>query len=187
MIKYKEIELEETFNCIDFYEKISLLDKENLGITNEDDLKISHKTWGNLFKIFYSPEGQHPLPVSVGYIRTYNDLNNQVGSINGIFIDLELRDEISVTNIFLMILKYMFEHLNLRKISFSVYGFNEKVVKIFENEVFNKVVIKEGHFKDDIIYRGKLYDRYSFSIFRDVYIDLALEQYKIIIDEIKII
>lgn len=64
-----------------------------------------------------------------------------------------------------VLVKFIFEQMNIRKIKLNVYAFNERAIKSYEKCGF----VKEGTLRQEIFRDGKYHDEYVMSILRDEY------------------
>lgn len=64
-----------------------------------------------------------------------------------------------------VLIKFIFEQMNIRKIKLNVYAFNERAVKSYEKCGF----VKDGTLRQEIFRDGKYHDEYIMSILRDEY------------------
>lgn len=64
-----------------------------------------------------------------------------------------------------VLIRFIFEQMNIRKIKLNVYAFNERAVKSYEKCGF----VTEGVLKEEIYRDGKYHDEYIMAIFRDQY------------------
>lgn len=65
-----------------------------------------------------------------------------------------------------LIIPYMFDTLNLRKININVYAFNERAIKTYEKLGF----VQEGIIREDLYFEGQYYDNILMGLFKDEYI-----------------
>jgi RimJ/RimL family protein N-acetyltransferase len=65
-----------------------------------------------------------------------------------------------------LIINYMFNTLNLRRISINVYAFNERAIATYEKLGFKL----EGTLREDLYFEGKYYDNHLMGLMKDEYI-----------------
>ena len=64
-----------------------------------------------------------------------------------------------------ILIRFIFEQMNINKIKLNVYEFNERAVRCYEKCGFKK----EGRLRQEIFRDGKYYDQYIMSILKEEY------------------
>lgn len=65
-----------------------------------------------------------------------------------------------------LIIPYMFNTLNLRKININVYAYNERAIRTYEKLGF----VREGIIREDLFFEGQYYDNILMGLFKEEYI-----------------
>lgn len=93
------------------------------------------------------------------------DWKNSVATV-GIFIgDKSCWDKGYGTDAMRVLLKFIFEQMNVNKVKLFVYSFNPRAVKSYEKCGF----VKEGVLRQEIFRDGKHYDEYVMGILKEEY------------------
>lgn len=91
------------------------------------------------------------------------DWKNSVALV-GIFIgDKEHLGKGYGTDAMKVLVKFIFEQMNIHKVKLNVFSFNERAIKSYEKCGF----VKEGVLRDEIFRDGKYYDEIIMSILRE--------------------
>jgi RimJ/RimL family protein N-acetyltransferase len=94
------------------------------------------------------------------------DWKNSVATV-GIFIgDKSLWGRGYGTDAMKVLVKFIFEQMNINKIKLNVYSFNERAIKSYEKCGFKK----EGQLREEIFRDGKYFDEYVMGILRKEYL-----------------
>ena len=91
---------------------------------------------------------------------------NSVGTV-GIWLRKSDHNKGLGTEALSLLIQFIFDHLNLRKIKLHVFGFNKRAIKCYEKVGF-KV---EAVLKEEIYRHGKYWDDYTMSIFKSEYLE----------------
>lgn len=67
-----------------------------------------------------------------------------------------------------VLIKFIFEHMNLNKIKLNVFGFNKRAIKCYEKCGF-KV---EGVLKQELFRDGQYYDEYAMALLKEEWVQL---------------
>lgn len=93
------------------------------------------------------------------------DWKNSVAVI-GIFIgDKNYWDKGYGTDAMQILIRFVFEQMNIHKIKLNVYAFNERAIRCYEKCSFKK----EGTLRQEIFRDGKYHDQYIMSILKEEY------------------
>ncbi|MBS4172171.1 GNAT family protein [Bacillus sp. FJAT-49736] len=65
-----------------------------------------------------------------------------------------------------LIIEYMFNTLNLRRISINVYAYNQRAIATYEKLGFKM----EGTLREDLYFDGKYYDNYLMGLMKNEYV-----------------
>ena len=93
------------------------------------------------------------------------DWKNSIAVI-GIFIgDKNYWDKGYGTDAMKILVKFIFEQMNINKVKLNVYGFNERAIRCYEKCGFKK----EGTLRQEIFRDGKYHDEYIMGILKEEY------------------